>query len=254
MCSTIISLFTLSGSPSVTGLVYDSQSRTCTCTSTGGPATTVTWRRNGVLITLNATYQQTKRMTDISIVTYRTMLTIDPSVGQIVGTYNCTVENARGRSSMIVGISNNGKLVQECICIADEVWCWLKTYPVVWIIYPAFYQDDVVGCSFTVMVSLSAGENPILGQQYTLTCNVNVPSGSGTPTVQWVGPGNSTPITTGGDFTVANTSSTSYILTINPLRQSHAGQYICQANVSGDTVTTSVIVDIPGMCGYVCLK
>ena len=93
-----------------------------------------------------------------------------------------------------------------------------------------------------MLVSVSAGGNPILGQQYTLTCNVSVTSGSGTPTVQWVDPGSSTPMATGGDFTVRNTT-----LTINPLRQSHAGQYTCQATtVGGDTGTASVIVNVPG--------
>ena len=89
------------GSPNVTGLTFDDQSRTLTCTSTGGPATTVIWRRDGVVITLNATHQQTKRLVDPVNSTYQTVLTIDPSVDQsdIVGTYNCTVENDRGESS-----------------------------------------------------------------------------------------------------------------------------------------------------------
>ena len=57
------------------------------------------------MITLNATHQQTKRVVDRTMGTYQTVLTIDPSVGQsvIVGRYNCTVENARGRSSMTIG-------------------------------------------------------------------------------------------------------------------------------------------------------
>ena len=56
------------------------------------------------MITLNATYQQTKRVVDPVAGTYQTVLTIDSSVSQsnIVGTYSCTVENARGRSSMTV--------------------------------------------------------------------------------------------------------------------------------------------------------
>ena len=54
-------------------------------------------------------------------------------------------------------------------------------------------------------------------------------------------------ITAGGDFTVSSTSP--YTLTINPLRQSHAGQYICQATVGGDTGAGSIMVNIPGMCG-----
>ena len=59
------------------------------------------------MITLNATHQQTKRVVDPVASTYQTVLTIDPSVGQsgIVGTYNCTVENARGESSETVIIT-----------------------------------------------------------------------------------------------------------------------------------------------------
>ena len=114
--------------------------------------------------------------------------------------------------------------------------------------FESFILQDVVGCSFTVMVSVTAGGNPTLGQPYTLTCNVSVASGvTGTPTVQWVGPGSSAPLVTGGDFTVNSTPP--YTLTINPLRQSHAGQYTCRATVGGDTGTGSIIVDIPGMCG-----
>ena len=89
----------------MTSLTFNSLTNTFTCTSTGGPATTVTWRRDGELITLNATYQQAKRVVDSVEGAYQTVLTIDPSVGQsdIVGTYNCTVENARGESSMTMG-------------------------------------------------------------------------------------------------------------------------------------------------------
>ena len=87
------------GSPNVTSLTYNDQSSTLTCTSTGGPATSVTWRRNGLVIAINDTYQQTKKLVDPVNGTYQTVLTIDPSVGQIVGTYTCTVENIRGESS-----------------------------------------------------------------------------------------------------------------------------------------------------------
>ena len=102
-----------------------------------------------------------------------------------------------------------------------------------------------------MLVSITAGGNPTLGQQYTLTCNVSVASGvTGTPGVQWVGAGRSAPIVTGGDFTVSSTSP--YTLTINPLRPSHAGQYTCQATVGGDNGTASVMVEnIPGI--YVCI-
>ena len=69
-----------------------------------------------------------------------------------------------------------------------------------------------------------------------------------------MGPGSSAPtcIVTGGDFTVHSTQLP-YILTINPLRQSHAGQYTCQATVGGDSGTASVMVNITGMYMYVSL-
>ena len=97
----------IAGSPTVTSLTFDDQSRTLTCTSTGGPATTVTWSRDGVVVTLNATYQQTQTIVDTVEGTYETVLTIDTSVSwsNIVGTYNCTVENARGESSGTVVVS-----------------------------------------------------------------------------------------------------------------------------------------------------
>jgi len=94
------------GSASITSLTFDDLYTTLTCTSTGGPATTVTWRRDGVVLTPNATHQQNKRLVDPVNGTYQTVLTIDPSVGQIAGTYyNCTVENARGMSSKIVVVT-----------------------------------------------------------------------------------------------------------------------------------------------------
>ena len=106
-CSTrtlVIFNYIHAGSLTVTSLTYNDQPRTLTCTSTGGPATTVTWRRDGVVITLNTTYQQTKRLVDAVSDTYQTVLTINSSVSQddIVGTYNCTVENDREESSETV--------------------------------------------------------------------------------------------------------------------------------------------------------
>ena len=56
------------------------------------------------MVTLNATHQQIKNLVDAVAGTYQTVLTINSSVGRsdIVGTYNCTVENARGASSETV--------------------------------------------------------------------------------------------------------------------------------------------------------
>ena len=72
------------------------------------------------MIILNATHQQTKRVVYTVNGTYQTVLTIDPSVGQndIVGTYSCTVENARGVSSETVDIAPG-----ETSCIYSHSYC-----------------------------------------------------------------------------------------------------------------------------------
>ena len=106
-------LYIHAGSPNVTSLTYNNRSRTLTCTSTGGPATTVTWRKNGVVIMLSATHQQTKNLVNPVTGTYQTVLTIDSSVGPsgLVGNYSCTVENTRGTSSRSVFVGETSSLL-----------------------------------------------------------------------------------------------------------------------------------------------
>ena len=63
------------------------------------------------MITLGATYQQTKTLVDSVTGTYQTVLTIDPSLhySHVVGTYNCTVENDRGESSETVVVTGESR-------------------------------------------------------------------------------------------------------------------------------------------------
>ena len=70
------------------------------------------------MITLNATHQQTKTVVDPVKGTYQTVLTINPSVGQsdIVGTYNCTVENVRGESSGTSVVRGKALALVHCSC------------------------------------------------------------------------------------------------------------------------------------------
>ena len=89
------------GASSVTELTIDRESRTLTCTSTGGPATTVTWTKNGAMITPNATYQQTQMIVDSVEGIYQNTLIVAHSVTEhdLYALFNCMIENSRGSSN-----------------------------------------------------------------------------------------------------------------------------------------------------------
>ena len=88
----------LIGTPNITGLTFDGQSRTLTCTSTGGPAINVTWTKDGAVITPSTAFQQTKRVGNAARGIYHNILTIAQSVAER-GLYGCIVENSWGSSN-----------------------------------------------------------------------------------------------------------------------------------------------------------
>ena len=100
-CTLVVHTVIVVGTPTATTLVYNETARTLTCTSTGGPATTVTWRKSGAIIAINAMYQQTQVVTNTMTGTYETVLTNANSVTDVFDIYNCTIENVRGTSSVI---------------------------------------------------------------------------------------------------------------------------------------------------------
>ena len=96
----IILLCLPSALPTVSNITYDSQGNTAilTCTSTGSPATTVTWTKGGATLTVDGTtYSMTQTVTDRRTSTYENVLTF-PTTGDITGTYGCQVGNALGDS------------------------------------------------------------------------------------------------------------------------------------------------------------
>ncbi len=74
-------------------------------------------------------------------------------------------------------------------------------------------------------ISISAIGTPALGGTYSLTCTVEGVSGS--PAIQWFGPGGSE-IATG----VSTTTLTSTI-TFTDLALSDAGEYTCRSTITG---------------------
>ena len=64
-----------SGSPFITGLLYNRSTLTLTCTSSGGPATTVTWKKNGAVVEVDGTtYHQSQGVVNTTAATYDNIL------------------------------------------------------------------------------------------------------------------------------------------------------------------------------------
>ena len=83
--------------PSVTSLTSISLNSTTvlTCTTTGSPATTVTWTRDGQPVTIDGrTYNMVQTVINRASATYENVLTVsEPASGN---TFTCTVANALG--------------------------------------------------------------------------------------------------------------------------------------------------------------
>ena len=79
--------------------------RTLTCVSTVGPATTVTWSRDNVLISDSQSTRH-QQLTDISTDTYHNLLTITSgNIRDHSGSFSCTVSNRRGSDTQNVTIN-----------------------------------------------------------------------------------------------------------------------------------------------------
>ena len=70
----------------------DSSVFTLTCVSTGGPATTINWTRNGSIVFNDANHVLTQTVTNQLTATYNNTLTV---TGREPGNYTCSVANDR---------------------------------------------------------------------------------------------------------------------------------------------------------------
>ena len=85
--------------PTISNLTYNYLHRTLTCESTGSPATTVSWMKDGLLLTTDGStgYTLTQTVTDRPSSTYSNVLIVSETVtGGVAGTYTCTVTNDLG--------------------------------------------------------------------------------------------------------------------------------------------------------------
>ena len=75
---------------------------TITCTTFGTPPTSVTWTKNGVVISTNdSMYQFTQVLVDRNDTIYENLLIIKGAYKDVVGDYSCTVENSLGASDPV---------------------------------------------------------------------------------------------------------------------------------------------------------
>ena len=85
--------------PTISNLTSSHIHRTVTCESTGSPATTVSWMKDGSLLTTDGStgYTLTQTITNRSSSTYSNVLTVSEKVtGGMAGTYTCSVTNDLG--------------------------------------------------------------------------------------------------------------------------------------------------------------
>ena len=97
------------GSPSISGdIIYSTADQTLTCTSTGGPATTVVWRQNCVIMQeSDSNYMQSQTVTNTQTATYvNTLRVVGANATFSDGVYTCSVSNSRGFASSSVGIGS----------------------------------------------------------------------------------------------------------------------------------------------------
>ena len=87
------------GIPAIIDLDYDRASGTLTCVSSGGPVDSITWMKDGSLITGDSsTFSQTQTITNTILSTYHHTLSSSNS-SNFVGSFTCTIRDADGNSS-----------------------------------------------------------------------------------------------------------------------------------------------------------
>lgn len=80
-------------------MFYEEAAFTLLCTSTGGPASRVTWFKDGAPISpMNTDYQMSQQILDFRDAIYVSRL-VGVAAGTLLGLFTCTVENSRGSAN-----------------------------------------------------------------------------------------------------------------------------------------------------------
>ena len=206
----IIYMFIYQAQPRITSLIFDTTTRSFTCTSTGSPATTVTWMRDGEPLTIDGVnYQLTQNVTNRSESTYGNILTI-PVANQIadITGFKCNVTNALG-------------WITAALTVTSKLLILLITYS----LQTAF---TCTICS-KVEATVSSKVSVMFGGTYSLQCTATVKGILGADVItEW------NKIDHGSE---QDMQSNQGMLQFTSLQLSDAGQYICRVSVVSSYLT-----------------
>ena len=100
---------------------YDRASQTIICTSTGGPATHVTWYKDDAPINMvsneGGIYEHSQIITDTVSATYENRLRIVDKSSKAAGTYTCEVRNPTGSRNESLCIQGNIRQLLRILCM-----------------------------------------------------------------------------------------------------------------------------------------
>ena len=102
----------LIGNVTNVSIEYDRTNQIITCTSTGGPATDVTWLKDNVTIRLSMEsnedlYEHSQIIIDLTSAIYENRLRIVDKSSEAAGNYICEVTNSRGGMNGSLYIQGN---------------------------------------------------------------------------------------------------------------------------------------------------
>ena len=101
------------------------------------------------------------------------------------------------------------------------------------------FHSPVPSSPITVMISPVSG-SAIADEAYSLICSVTeeITGLTGTPSVQWIGPDGTTLVPTTGSM--SNQTSSSVVLSFEPVTTYSGGLYICLATLPSPAVTGDI--------------
>ena len=92
---------------------------TIKCTSTGSPATTVTWTKDDTPLANSETVHMSQILTDATAGAYDNLLSIDASPTAVTGLYSCAVENSLGAATQTVSFAGLRVTIYTLYCASD---------------------------------------------------------------------------------------------------------------------------------------